>query len=384
MFRKLIKVAVVGAGAMGRGIIHVLTKNPEFQVVAVADPNPAALENAKTFLPGNTLMTTNPFKVLSKKPQVLVEASSSILDAALLVDKALKERTHVVLMNAEVDQTFGRLLAKRARAKDVVLTSDSGDQHGVLIRIIDDVRQMGFKIVMAMNNKGYLDRHASPESVKDEATRRCLSLKQCTAYTDGTKLAIEMALVANGADLSLLGDGMIGPTIENLNDAFEVFDLETARNKGGVVDYVLGAKPGGSVSVIAYSDDEDDKFYMEYYKMGKGPYYQFIRPYHICHYETPLTIRRILETGKPTLVQRRRILEVGCRAKVDLKRGTRLEGVGGHHLYGLLETPNNLPIGLAEGTVLQRDKKKDENICWDDVCFPDNDVRLNLWKEQAD
>ena len=69
-----------------------------------------------------------------------------------------------------------------------------------------------------------------------------------------------------------------------------------------------------------------------------------------------------METGKPILVQKRRVLEVGCRAKADLKRGTRLEGIGGHHLYGLLEAPGNLPIGLAEGTVLRRDKKKDEII----------------------
>jgi predicted homoserine dehydrogenase-like protein len=369
---------------MGRGIIHVLRKSADIQVVAVADSDPAALERVKPFLPTDTLVTTDSVKVLTKKPQVLVEATPTILEAALLVEEALREKTHVVLMNSEVDQTFGRLLAKRAQSNGVILTSDAGDQHGVLMRMIDEVREMGFKVVMAVNNKGFLDRYATPESVKEEAAKRRLSLRQCTAYTDGTKLAIEMALVANGAELNLLRIGMIGPAVSTLNEAFVTFDLEEARNLGGVVDYVLGAEPGGSVFVIAYSNDEDDRFYMEYYKMGEGPYYQFIRPYHVCHYETLLAIRRIVETGKPILAQRRRTLEVGCYAKVDLKQGTRLEGIGGHHLYGFLETPGNLPIGLAEGTMLRRDKKKDESVGWDDVRFQDNDIRLNLWQEQGD
>jgi predicted homoserine dehydrogenase-like protein len=380
----LIRVAVVGTGAMGRGIIHVLRKTADIQVVAVADSDPAALERVKPFLPIDTLITTDSVNVLAKKPEVLVEATPSILDAALLVEKALGEKTHVVLMNSEVDQTFGRLLAKRAQSNGVILTSDAGDQHGVLMRMIDEVRQIGFEIVMAVNNKGFLDRYATPESLKEEAAKRRLSLNQCTAYTDGTKLAIEMALVANAAELNLLRIGMVGPALNSLTEAFDAFDLEVARKRGGVVDYVLGAKPGGSVFIIAYSNDEDDRFYMDYYKMGEGPYYQFIRPYHICHYETLFTIRRIVETGKPVLVQRRRTLEVGCRAKVDLRKGTRLEGIGGHHLYGFLETPINLPIGLAEGTVLRRDKKKDENIGWDDVRFQDDDIRLDLWQEQGD
>jgi len=369
---------------MGRGIVLALRKAADMQIVAVADSDAAALERVKPFLPTDTLITTDSMKVLSKKPQVLVEATPSILGAALLVEKALREKTHVVLMNSEVDQIFGRLLAKRAQSNGVVLTSDAGDQPGVLMRMIHDVRQMGFKVVMAVNNKGFLDRYATPESVREEAAKRRLSLKQCTAYTDGTKLAIEMALVANAAELTLLKTGMIGPAVNTLTEAFQAFDLEKARNLGGVVDYVLGATPGGSVYAIGYSNDEEDWFYMDYYKMGEGPYYQFIRPYHICHYETPLTIRRIVETAKPILVQRRRILEVGCRAKTDLTQGIRLEGIGGHHMYGLLEAPGNLPIGLAEGTVLQRDKKKDGVISWGDVRFPDDDIRLDLWQEQGD
>lgn len=368
---------------MGKGIVQVIQKSEDMDVVAIADINPTALEKTSVFLSKDALVTTKPIEVLTTKPDVLVEATPTILEAALLVRRALEQKTHVVLMNGEVDQTFGRLLAKEAEDNGVILTSDAGDQHGVLVRMINDIRSMGFEIVIAGNNKGFLDRYANPESIKEEAAKRRLSLDQCTAYTDGTKLAIEMALVANALNLNILQTGMTGPRVDHVNEALKAFDLERALELGGVVDYVLGAQPGGSVFVIGHSDDPEDLFYMNYYKMGEGPYYLFMRPYHLCHYETPLAIRNIMKFHESILVQKKRVLEVGCRAKINLHAGTKLEGIGGHHLYGVLEKPKNLSVGMAEGTVLIKSKKKDEAIGWDDVKFPKNDPRLALWEEQT-
>ena len=97
---------------------------------------------------------------------------------------------------------------------------------------------------------------------------------------------------------------------------------------------------------------------MNYYKMGEGPYYLFLRPYHICHFETPLAIRRIVKHKEAILIQKRRVLEVGSRAKMNLKSGIKLDGIGGYHLYGLLEKPSSLPIGLTEGAILNKRKKR--------------------------
>jgi predicted homoserine dehydrogenase-like protein len=377
-----VKVAVVGVGAMGRGIISVLRKSKDIEIVAVADIDLKVVEQASSFLPSDCLITANPMQVFSKSPSILIEATPTIAEAAQMVRHAIQNKIHVVLMNSEVDQTFGRLLAKEAEANGVVLTSDAGDQPGVLVRMLNDIRLMGFEIVMAGNVKGFLDRYANQESIAKEAAKRRLSPKQCTAYTDGTKLAIEMALVANATGLDILQTGMTGPKINHVYEALDTFDLARARDLGGVVDYVLGAEPGGSVFVIGCSEDAEDRFYMDYYKMGLGPFYLFLRPYHLCHYETPLAIQRIVKYNEPVLVQKRRVLEVGCRAKTDLKAGTKLEGIGGHQIYGILEHPGNLPVGMVENTILRTCKKKDEAISWDDVEFPANDVRLDLWKSQ--
>jgi predicted homoserine dehydrogenase-like protein len=192
-----------------------------------------------------------------------------------------------------------------------------------------------------------------------------------------------MALVANAFDLKIFQSGMIGRRVEDVYEALEKFNLEHALELGGVVDYVLGAQPGGSVFVIGYSNDSQDRFYMNYYKMGKGPYYLFLRPYHLCHFETPLAIRRIVKYKEAILVQKKRVLEVGAYAKIDLKAGTKLDGIGGYHLYGILERSSSVPIGLAKDTILTKRKKRDEPIEWDDVEFPKDDPRLVLWKEQV-
>lgn len=367
---------------MGTGIVSVIQKNKDMEIVAIADIDSNTLNKVKYLLPKKALVTTNAFEVLKKKPDVLIEATGTIYEAFSLVNKAIEDGIHVILLNSEVDQTFGYYLSKKAMANGVILTSDAGDQHGVIVRMINEIRDMGFEVVMAGNNKGFLNRYANPESIKEEALKRRLSLKQCVSFTDGTKLAIEMALIANSQELSLLKTGMIGPSVKNLEESLKVFDLERARKLGGVVDYVLGAQPGGSVFVIGYSDDPEEQFYMNYYKMGKGPYYLFMRPYHLCHFETPFSIRSIMEDRKPVLVQKRRVLEVGCRAKIDLQKGTKLDGIGGHHLYGILEESGCLPIGLAEGVVLLNSKRKDDKISWNDVKFPKDDPRLVYWEEQ--
>lgn len=369
---------------MGRGIVQVIKGIEDMDVVAVSDINPDALQLTAPYLSSDALVTTQSMEVLDTHPDVLVDATPSIIEAALLVREALRNHIHVVLMNSEVDQVFGRLLAREAEANGVLLTSDAGDQHGVLLRQIKEIKSMGFDIVMAANNKGFLYRYATPKSIVEEAAKRRLTLNQCTAYTDGTKLSIEMALVANALHLDLLQTGMVGPKAEHVSEALTLFDFEQARELGGVVDYVLGAKPGGSVFTIGFSDNPEDRFYMNYYKMGDGPYYLFLRPYHICHFETPWAINKLVTYKEPILVQKERVLEVGARAKHDLEPGTVLDGIGGFHLYGVLEKPSSFPIGLSDGVVLKKKKKRDDPVGWEDVEVVTDDPRLTLWEEQGD
>ena len=236
-------------------------------------------------------------------------------------------------MNAEVDLALGPLMQREARRQNVVVTSDGGDQHGVLKRMIDDISLWGFRIVQAGNIKGFLDRYATADSLVEEAAKRYLNPVQCCAYTDGTKLNIEMALVANGLGLIPSTPGMEGPACDDVHEVMERFDFDSYGEQGRV-DYILGAEPSGGVYVVAHCDDLLQMQYLDYYKMGDGPYYLFYRPYHLCHLETPRVIAESVLDGEILLQPEfGQITDVLAYAKRSVRSGTRVEhGIGGESI----------------------------------------------------
>src|SRR3546814_8634570 len=67
-------------------------------------------------------------------------------------------------------------------------------------------------------------------------------------------------------------------------------DLDAAST--GLVDYVVGARPGPGVFVIGTHDDERQRHFLNLYKLGAVPYYCFYAPFHLCHFEVPNSIAR--------------------------------------------------------------------------------------------
>ncbi|WP_235379098.1 hypothetical protein [Candidatus Coxiella mudrowiae] len=59
----------------------------------------------------------------------------------------------------------------QARKQEVIVTSDSGDQHDVLMRMIEEIEFWGFKIVQVGNIKGFLDRYATADSKREIAKK---------------------------------------------------------------------------------------------------------------------------------------------------------------------------------------------------------------------
>jgi predicted homoserine dehydrogenase-like protein len=229
--------------------------------------------------------------------------------------------------------------------------------------------------VVAGNIKGFLDRSANPTTIVPEADKRNLDYRMCTSYTDGTKLGIEMALVANAYGLRTAVPGMLGPRARDVTEVLDLFDFASIRDgESAVVDYVLGAEPGGGVFVVGASDDPYQRDMLEYYKMGKGPFYLFYRPYHLCHVEAMQSVAEAVLDGRallqPTCGFRTNVI---AYAKTDLRAGDSCDGIGGYTCYGMVEntprdgTTDGLPICLAEDVVLARDIPRDERITMDDL-----------------
>jgi predicted homoserine dehydrogenase-like protein len=317
---------------------------------------------------------------------VLVEASSAIGLAGTYAATALQTGKHVVMMNAEADLIFGPYLMDLAHRHGLVYTSCDGDQHGVILHLVNNLELWGFDLIMAGNIKGFLDRYSDPTKIIPEADKRNLDYKMATAYTDGTKLNIEMALVANALDLRTCSPGMTGPAAEDVGDVFRLFDFTSIRAKSGAcVDYILGAKPGGGVYAVGFCEHAYQRSMMEYYKMGPGPFYLFYRPYHLCHVEAMDCIVQAVMDGcslvEPVYGFRTNVF---AYAKRDLKVGEKLDGIGGYACYGLIDNCDGdhpgLPICLAEDIVLRRDIARDSPILSSDAELPLSRSDFDLYR----
>lgn len=393
-----IRVGLVGSGSMGRGIAMQVRATPGMRIEWAVDCNPSAARSIGDLV--GCTASTDFVRTLQEHPvDVLVEATNSIGAAATHCLTALEANAHVVLMNAEVDLALGPLLSFRARNCGRVVTSDAGDQHGVLAAMIREADLMGFGVVQAGNIKGFLNRKATPSSMSAEAARRRLSPTQCCAYTDGTKLHVEMAILANCFGYLPPEGGMTGPRAESVTEVLDLFDFDSYV---GIprVEYILGAEPGGGVYLVVTPKStlpDDQRFYLSYYKLGPGPRYLLYRPYHLCHLETPKAIlaamagHAILAPGQSQELlggTPRKITptcDVFAYAKRDLRPGEVIaHAIGSEAAYGVLDRrdANGIPIVLLEEpATLRRHVAADEPLTFDDLDVPDVEL-TRLWEEQ--
>jgi predicted homoserine dehydrogenase-like protein len=320
----------------------------------------------------------------------LIEATGAVEFGARIILKAIERRKHAVSLNAELDGTVGPLLKRQADAAGVIVTGCDGDQPGVEMNLYRFVRSIGLTPLVCGNVKGLQDRYRNPTTQEGFARRWGQNAHMVTAFADGTKVSFEQAVVANATGLSIERRGMRGAVHEDHVDALRAhYDPDRLRALGGVVDYVVGARPGPGVFVLATHDDPQQRHYLNLYKMGKGPLYSFYTPYHLCHFEVPLSVARVVLCGdavvQPLAGPR---VDVVATAKVDLSPGDVIDGLGGYKTYGQCETyaasrrENLLPMGVAEGCRMVRSVARDAVLRYGDVQLPHGRLIDRLRAEQ--
>jgi len=136
-------------------------------------------------------------------------------------------------------------------------------------------------------------------------------------------------------------------------------------------------------------DDPKQRHYLNLYKLGEGPLYSFYTPYHLCHFEVPLSAARVVLFRDAVIqpLDGPRV-DVVATAKVDLKAGDLIDGLGGYKTYGQAENyavaraQGLLPIGLAEGSRVRRDLSRDTVLTYRDVQIPPGRLCDRLRAEQ--
>ncbi len=391
-----LRVALIGAGFVGRSLTYQINFTPGMRTALIVNrtaanaidayrragfdvdhivvsDEPAVLSEA--IQAGKPAVTTS-VEIMCEvdEVEIVMECSGSAGHGAYATRTALEAGLDVVTMNAEADATVGYLLARIAEENDVVYTLADGDQPGVLARLIEFVGSSGFEIVSAVNCKGFMDVHATPESIKEWSVRQGTSLPMTTSFTDGTKMNIEQANLANAFDLHPEVRGMHGvkSTLATVTE-----DMVAALEGRGTVEYTLGGDFAGGVFVVGHADSPDlVQPALRFLKMGEGPYYTFYRPYHLVHIEAPVSIAEVHLDREPTIIAAGPfVTDVVAIAKQDLEPGDMLDGIGGWTTYGEIDMAENvdgfLCVGLTEHARIVKPVAMDEPIPLDAVELDD-------------
>lgn len=408
-----IKVAMVGAGFMGRGIaLQICNYVPGMELVAISNRN---VEKARQAYMESGVTEVHEVTSVSQLEENIRQGSYSItddssmlcvaqgIDAVIEVTgavefgagialSAIQNKKHVILMNAELDGTVGPILKVYADRAGVVFTNSDGDQPGVTMNLYRFVKSLGVRPVLCGNIKGLHDPYRNPTTQEGFARKWGQKPAMVSSFADGSKISFEQAIVANGTGMRVAKQGMHGISVQPgtpLKEAIKLFPEEDLLNGDGIVDYLVGAEPGPGVFVIGTHDHPLQKHYLNLYKLGEGPLYLFYTPYHLCHFEVPLTVARavlfhdaaLAPLGKP-------FVEVVAAAKTNLKAGDQIDPIGHYMTYGLCENAevrqleNLLPLGVAEGCRMRRDVDKDEVLTYDDVILPHSRLIDKLRREQ--
>ena len=406
-----IRVGMVGAGFMARGIANQIVNSvPGMILVAIANRTLARASQAyaEAGIEDATVVETRAAleqAIARGRPAVtedamllceaagidcLIEVTGAVEHGARVITHAIAHGRHVVTLNAELDGTVGPLLKRQADQAGVILTGSDGDQPGVQMNLWRFVRAIGLTPLVCGNIKGLQDRYRTPTTQAGFAAKWGQNPYMVTSFADGTKISYEQAIVANATGMSVAKRGMLGlDHAGHVDELTKSYDIDMLRARGGVVDYVVGAKPGPGVFVLATHDDPKQRHYLNLYKLGEGPLYSFYTPYHLCHFEVPLSVARLVLAGDAVLQPLDGpLVDVVTLAKTDLKAGAEIDALGGYMTYGEAENyevsraGGLLPMGLAEGCRLKRDVPKDAALTYADVEIPAGRLIDRLRAEQ--
>lgn len=406
-----VRVGMIGAGFMGRGVANqIINSVPGMVLSAVSNrtlgtarrayveagtPEPETAESQAqldaAITKGRPVVTEDAL-LLCRAPglDAVIDVTGDVEFGAAVTLEAIAHGKHVVTMNAELDATVGPILKVRADRAGVILTAADGDQPGVQMNLYRFVRSIGLTPLVCGNIKGLQDPYRTPTTQKGFAEKWGQNPYMVTSFADGTKISFEQAIVANGTGMSVERRGMRGADHRgHVDELTTAYDVDMLRELGGVVDYVVGSKPGPGVFVLATHDDPKQRHYLNLYKLGEGPLYSFYTPYHLCHFEVPLSVARVVLLGDPVLQPLGApTVEVVTTAKRDLKAGEEIDALGGYMTYGQAEKAavareeRLLPLGMAAGCRLVRDLPKDAVLTYDDVAMPGGRLVDELRAEQ--
>ena len=271
-----------------------------------------------------------------------------------------------------------------------------GDQPALICELVDWARVNGFDVVSA--GKGTLHKPGfewtSPDTVwtrygldATQADAAGYDRRMFTSFVDGTKSAIEMAVVASATGLAVpkTGLGFLPVGIGDLPSVLRPRHDGGQLERSGVVEVVSAIEADGEpvandlrwgVFVVVGTDDSDVARCFRDYGLTTdttGKFAALWRNNHLVGMELMTSVATVGLLGRPTGVPKSHCAEVVAVAKRDLPEQMEIDGEGGYTVFGKLMPAESarlegaVPIGLARGLRTVRHVSQGDLLTWEDV-----------------
>ncbi len=409
-----VRIGLVGSGEMGTDIVTRAGMMDGVEVAAISELDPAAAHRAVEIARresghsidvsgadalhaaverGKTAVADNADILLdSGLIDVIVDATGVPAVGADIGLKAMEHGKHLVMMNVEADVTIGAYLRRQADRLGVVYSLGAGDEPSACLELIEFASAMGHRIVCAGKGKNNpLNIDATPDAYVAEAKMRDMNPRLLTEFVDGSKTMVEMSAIANATGLIPDCDGMHGPAA----GPKELATTLVPKRDGGVlsdigrVDFSIGKGLAPGVFVVVEAEHPRVLERMKDLKMGDGPYFSFIRPYHLTSLEVPLTCARAVLYGKADMVPLYHpVAEVCAVAKRDLAPGDTLDQIGEYTYRAWSMEASRAraerahPVGLLVGSRVTKSVRRGELITSENVELPSDSRIVELRRLQ--
>lgn len=398
-----VRVGLIGAGKFGSMFLSQVPTSPGLIVSVIADLDPSQAmarcrevgwDDARI---ADTIFTDDAETMIQgDNIDVVVEATG---DPAAGIKHALlcvEHGKHVVMVNVEADVLAGPWLAMQARQAGVVYSMAYGDQPALTMEMVDWARSCGFVVVAAGKGTKYLPTYhqSTPDTVwshygltSEQAAAAGMRSQMFNSFLDGTKSSIEMAAIANAADLQAPTRGLGFPACgaEDLAQVLRPRDQGGQLEFSGQVEVVSSLERDGQpvtrdlrwgVYCVFEAPNDYSAACFSQYGMNtdeSGRYSAMFKPFHLIGLELNISILSAALRNQPTGAPICFNADVVAIAKRDINVGEILDGEGGYTVWGRLMpaaasvAAQALPIGLASNIAVIRPVKQDQVITMDDV-----------------
>jgi predicted homoserine dehydrogenase-like protein len=370
----------------------------QFAATSLAD----ALKHGTTFVGDD-----GPALIAAHGLDVLVEATgvpaAGIAHALLAIDYG----KHLVMVNVEADALAGPLLAQRAAAAGLVYSLAYGDQPALICEQVEWARACGFEVVCAGKGTRYLPAYhqSTPATVwqhygfsDEQVASGDYNAQMFNSFLDGTKSAIEMAAVANAADLVPQAEGLRFPPcgVDDLAHICRPVSAGGQLSHSSTVEVVASLERDGRpvfrdlrwgvFVTFAAPDDYVKRCFAEYGLItdDSGRYTALYRPSHLIGLELPISVLRVGLRGEAIGTPTAWRGDVVAVAKRDLQAGETLDGEGGYCVYGVLLPAaaslagDCLPIGLTHGIRMRNAVAAGTTLRWEDVAYESTNPTVRM------